>query len=203
MEKPAGETALKQLIELVKEDTPNSLSEDEFDDIWNENIAGEVNNENINETSKEKYNGEITLAKLIRNIGAWFNDKVSKSTTINGKALSGNINLTAEDVGAASSVVSTGTVTFESQFTDNGTLLTKVGNIVLFHLSFISNSTLGTGTLICTIPAGYRPSSTLKFKTFDGLQLLSTNGEVTVDSSDSAVRANTKYAMVFAYNAAN
>lgn len=76
--------------------------------------------------SKEKYNGETTLAKLIRNIGTWLNDKVSKSTAINGKALNTNIELTAEDVGAIagtstllwSGSIKTGTITLTNSYKD-------------------------------------------------------------------------------------
>ena len=84
--------------------------------------------------SKEKYNGETTLAKLIRNIGTWINDKVSKSTTVNGKALSTNIILSAEDVGALSVAetilfngeASSGTVTLSEAYT-NFKYLTAIG----------------------------------------------------------------------------
>lgn len=58
--------------------------------------------------SKEKYNGETTLATLIQKIRAALNSRVSTSTTINGKSLSSNIILTAEDIGGASIETMTG-----------------------------------------------------------------------------------------------
>lgn len=91
MEKPAGETALRQLIELVKEDTPNSLSEEEFDDIWNENIAGEVGTTTLEQIVNEHINDEnnphnVTAA----DVGAL---SVAATILFDGEASSGTVTL--------------------------------------------------------------------------------------------------------------
>ncbi|MBQ4062174.1 MAG: hypothetical protein IJD14_04900 [Christensenellaceae bacterium] len=114
--------------------------------------------------SIEKYNGESGLAKIIQNLGALFNSRAAKSTQINGHTLETDINLTAEDVGALNSTVSTGTIdSTGSEWSENNSIIRKQGNIVYVYLDIKKNANTNAASTVMTLPVGFRPSRTIYF----------------------------------------
>lgn len=92
----------------------------------------------------------------------WFLE-VPATRTINGKALSSNITLTASDLGISSSA---GTLSYTtSAFTNTGSSLRKYGNVVTLGIAGNAAKTMSANSdnNIMTIPSGYRPAANINF----------------------------------------
>ena len=91
---------------------------------------------------------------------------VPTSRTVNSKALSSDITLTAEDVGAVSSTTTVGTIDFthSTEVTAGDSHLRKQGNIVMLYISVRPDSSVNNGAFLnslVTLPTGFRPAKTL------------------------------------------
>lgn len=92
--------------------------------------------------------------------------KVPTNRTVNGKALSADITLSASDVGAVSSTTTVGTIGFThcTEVTVGDSHLRKQGNVVMFYLSVKPDSSVNNNAFLnslITLPTGFRPAKTL------------------------------------------
>lgn len=97
----------------------------------------------------------------------WFLE-VPATRTINGKALSSNITLTASDLGISSSA---GTLSYTtSAFTNTGSSIRKYGNVVTLGIAGNAAKTMSANSdnNIMVIPSGYRPAANINFITTRG-----------------------------------
>lgn len=91
---------------------------------------------------------------------------VPTSRTVNSKALSSDITLSASDVGAVSSTTTVGTIDFTNctEVTVGDSHLRKQGNVVMLFISVKPDSSVNNGAFLnslVTLPTGFRPAKTL------------------------------------------
>lgn len=122
---------------------------------------------------------------------------VPTTRKVNNKALSADITLTAEDVGAAT-LKSGDSVTMGSGFTNNGMEIYKLGPIVVFTMrgKWTGSTTDINGRTICTLPAGYRPYG----DTDSGIFRVTSAGECKCVQTAS-VATNATFSTCFVYYA--